>query len=917
MADEKLTTTLQFQTDITEFKAAMQEANRSIKLANSEFKAATAGMDDWAGSTDGLAAKLRQLSDVHAAEQRKLDVLREAYAKVAKEQGENSAAAQDLRVQINNQQAAVNKAEKDHRNFAEKLEDVEKAAKDAEKELDDAGKAARKAGKEAEESGDGWTIAKDIISDLATEAISSFIDAITSAADETRDYRREMAKMAQNAADAEHDMKDVKKILSEVSASTGDAEAAMEGLNMLMATGLDTRDIEKASKALAGAATRFDGLNFESIAEGLQETLAVGEGVGPFAELIERTGGNLEEFNAGLAACTTQAEKQQYIMDFLAKSGLQDVHDAYVRHNADLVEAEEAQFRANEAMAGMGAAVEPINTHLRNIGSTLLEKITPIVEEVVDFTMENLPIIEPIIAGLAASMGVLAAKMAIAGLVKSLNAAFVLLNTTMKANPILLVVSALAGLAAGISAFVAHEGKKFVNSAKEWADSVTPFNSALKSARANTVDFKNALSSTGNTMGDLETAIGEAENGITAILRTAMDEQRALREDELIKIQEYNQRIRELEAEKMSIYQDQMQAEITMLQHRRTLNQEDAIQTLANQKEYLSQANEAARLAYQNEIIQIQNKHKTAGTLHSEAYAEEIVAAQSHYNKQAAENEKYYSETVALVMKKADEWVKVDAGKWDDLNNKGRKSRTEYSRILSMLDADNANAFLSMYRETVRTGGKIPKETEEIAKDMLESFMWLPADMEESGKSALLGLIGGMEEEIPALKNASEMTAHDIANVLAGELEIYSPSRVTKRMGNYVTEGLAKGMTEKENWLRRETSSFVGRTMSFFQNLLGIHSPSTETQWMGEMMVAGLVNALNAGRKNVQTALSGLTESAFTGNGFNDVNVNANGRNIPGGKQIVFNQYNTSPKALSRREIYRQTHNALATVGGA
>ena len=221
---------------------------------------------------------------------------------------------------------------------------------------------------------------------------------------------------------------------------------------MLMATGLDTTNLTNAAEAFAGAATKFDGLKFEGLAEGLQESLAVGQAVGPFAELIERMGGDLEAFNEGMAACTTQVEKQQYAMQWLNESGLQQVHDSYVQNNADLVEAEKAQFRHNEAMAKLGAVIEPINTALANLGAIIIEKVTPVVESIITWAQENLPTIEPIIIGIAAALGVLAAAMAIQGIINGVSKAFALLNTTMLANPIVLIVAAIAGL---VAAFVA------------------------------------------------------------------------------------------------------------------------------------------------------------------------------------------------------------------------------------------------------------------------------------------------------------------------------------------------------------------------------------------------------------------------------------------------------------------------------
>lgn len=448
MADENIKTTLQFQADITDFKGAMSEARAAIGLANSQFKEASSSMDDWRSSTDGLTAKLDQLASVEAAQKRQLDVLNAAYNKVVEEQGEASAEAVKLKTQINNQQAAINKTAKEHRDFAAKLEEVERGASGAEDALEEVSEAAKDAGDAAEDAGGGWTIFKDVVADMISNVISGAVDTLLSAAEATREYRREMAQMAQNAKDSGQNMEDMKRVLSDVASVTGETDAAMEGLNMLMATGLDTSGIELAADALSGAATKFDGLKFEGIAEGLQETLATGAAVGPFAELIERTGGNLEAFNEDMANCTTAAEKQQYVLQWLSESGLKGVHDSYVQNNADLVAAEQAQFRYNDSLAAVGAVLEPIQTGLQNLAATVLEKVTPVIQDIIQWTMDNLPVIAPIIGGIAAALGVLAAALAIQGLISGVQKAFALLNATMLANPFVAIVALIAGLVA-------------------------------------------------------------------------------------------------------------------------------------------------------------------------------------------------------------------------------------------------------------------------------------------------------------------------------------------------------------------------------------------------------------------------------------------------------------------------------------
>lgn len=100
-------TTTKFKVDISELKREFQEAQRVIRVANSEFKAASAGMDDWSTSADGLQAKINQLTTVLNAEKTKLESLEKQYRLVAEEQGENSRGAQELMIKINNQRAAI------------------------------------------------------------------------------------------------------------------------------------------------------------------------------------------------------------------------------------------------------------------------------------------------------------------------------------------------------------------------------------------------------------------------------------------------------------------------------------------------------------------------------------------------------------------------------------------------------------------------------------------------------------------------------------------------------------------------------------------------------------------------------------------------------------------------------------------
>lgn len=150
-------TTTKFKVDISELKSAMQDAKRQISVTNSEFKTISSSMDDWTKSTDGISAKLKQLSTNLASQKAVLSSLERQYELTVKEMGEGSVQADKLKIAINNQKAVINGTEKE----IGKYEDA----------LDELGDAESKAG-------DGFTVFKGVLANLVTQGINLAIDGV-------------------------------------------------------------------------------------------------------------------------------------------------------------------------------------------------------------------------------------------------------------------------------------------------------------------------------------------------------------------------------------------------------------------------------------------------------------------------------------------------------------------------------------------------------------------------------------------------------------------------------------------------------------------------------------------------------------------------------------------------------------------
>ena len=123
--------TTKLKMDISELRKSMTEARRQIRLANSEFKASTAGMDKWSESADGLSAKMNQLRSTLKAEKSILADLQKQYDLVVAAQGKNSKGARELEIKINNQKAAIEKTRSSLEHYGRTLDNLQKESKAA------------------------------------------------------------------------------------------------------------------------------------------------------------------------------------------------------------------------------------------------------------------------------------------------------------------------------------------------------------------------------------------------------------------------------------------------------------------------------------------------------------------------------------------------------------------------------------------------------------------------------------------------------------------------------------------------------------------------------------------------------------------------------------------------------------------
>ena len=166
-----------YSIDISELKKGITDANRKIKEAQSEFKAASAAMEDWENTTDGLEAKLKSLDKVQEEERNKLVLVEKQLQLTNERYGESSAQATNMRIKLNNQQAALNRVVNEYNKYSQRLDDVRAAEKETTNAADDLADGLEKANDAAGKT-DGYTMAKDVMSNLMSDGIEKVTEKV-------------------------------------------------------------------------------------------------------------------------------------------------------------------------------------------------------------------------------------------------------------------------------------------------------------------------------------------------------------------------------------------------------------------------------------------------------------------------------------------------------------------------------------------------------------------------------------------------------------------------------------------------------------------------------------------------------------------------------------------------------------------
>lgn len=462
---------IKFTAETGEFNNQIKAANDEMSMLRAELKLNETQMKATGTTVEGLENKHKILSNQLKASEDKTEALNQKVQKAVEIFGENSAEATKLKTQLLNAQNAEEKIRQEVDRCNKELEEQKNVSDKVDKSLknleDSAGNA-----------GDGFTVLKGTLADLASSAIqmvigkiSEFVGYLADLPAATMELRQDLATLTTSFDNMGFSTATAKDTWKDLYAVFGEDDRAVETANHISKMADNQKELSEWVDITTGVfATYQDSLPVEGLAEASNETAKTGKVTGVLADALNWSAeaatmfaGYMSEdvvtaedaFNEALKECTTEEEKQALITDTLTKL-YGSAADTYRDTAGAQMEAKEATAENMLAETELANSIEPVTTAFTNLKTTLLTAFQPAIEKVSGLMTDALEWANehPVaMKAIAAAVGVLTVGLGgLAVAVGVYTAAQWAMNSAVLANP---MTWAIAGIIAAIAGLVA------------------------------------------------------------------------------------------------------------------------------------------------------------------------------------------------------------------------------------------------------------------------------------------------------------------------------------------------------------------------------------------------------------------------------------------------------------------------------
>lgn len=494
--------TIKFGGDTTELQGALKKVQGTAKDTQGALKDINRALKLDPGNTELLTEKAKLLNRAYYETKTKLDAYKSALATLEEKQRSGVALTEREQAQYSSLKAQVAICESQLESYADDLKSVSREAEASKTGLYQFGQTVQDNSDKLAKAGKGLETAGKTITGAVGGAATALVG-LASSQEENIEQTHQLDAAWKDAGGTSVQARNSYTLFYKL---LGEEDTATEAAQNLSRLTTNQQELDKWNNIAAGSFSKFgDALPLENLVEASQETAHTGTVTGGLADALNWATASNEQwsaalsgnqaaqqafndaigqgatkedaFNAALAACGSEQERSSLITQTL--DGLYgEIGQTYQDNNKTMLDSREQQAQFNQKLTEAGEAALPVKEKVLELGTTLLEKVTPALESVSDWFQQLSPEQQDLVTnialgtlafgGLATGAGkVLQAGNEIGGTIKTVSEKFGGLKGAIgavgggwtsftgliAANPILLGVAAVAAAVAGLTWF--------------------------------------------------------------------------------------------------------------------------------------------------------------------------------------------------------------------------------------------------------------------------------------------------------------------------------------------------------------------------------------------------------------------------------------------------------------------------------
>ena len=494
--------TIKFGGDTTELQGALKKVQGTAKDTQGALKDINRALKLDPGNTELLTEKAKLLNRAYDETKTKLDAYKSALATLEEKQRSGVALTEREQAQYSSLKAQIAICENQLESYADDLKSVSREAEASKTGLYQFGQTIQDNSDKLAKAGKGLETAGKTITGAVGGAATALVG-LASSQEESIEQTHQLDAAWKDAGGTSEQARNSYTLFYKL---LGEEDTATEAAQNLSRLTTNQQELDKWNNIAAGSFSKFgDALPLENLVEASQETAHTGTVTGGLADALNWATASNEQwsaalsgnqaaqqafndaigqgatkedaFNAALAACGSEQERSSLITQTL--DGLYgEIGQTYQDNNKTMLDSREQQAQFNQKLTEAGEAALPVKEKVLELGTTLLEKVTPALESVSDWFQQLSPEQQDLVTnialgtlafgGLATGAGkVLQAGSEIGGTIKTVSETFGGLKGAIgavgggwtsftgliAANPILLGVAAVAAAVAGLTWF--------------------------------------------------------------------------------------------------------------------------------------------------------------------------------------------------------------------------------------------------------------------------------------------------------------------------------------------------------------------------------------------------------------------------------------------------------------------------------